>query len=401
MFETRRHVLISLILLVGSAQPTGAKPPSTDEVATGEEIVSIVREKFFDRRRAEVWAQENARYAEAAQDRDGFIEATRAVLRQLKASHTAYYTPDDPQYYALLSIFRGPLKLETVETESIGVDVAPGQFVRVVFASSPAEGAGIRRGDRILSADGTAFHPVLSVRGRAGRPLTLDIQSRGDGPSRAVVVTPRMIDPRQEWLEHQKRGAKIIDVRGKKIAYMPFFSAAGEAHEEALVEEVTGRFESADALVLDFRNGWGGASPTFINRFNRTPPVLEQIQPDGTRGRYDPQWRKPVYFLINGGTTSGKEVLAYAVKRHKIGTLVGERSSGAVVAGQPFLLRDKSLLYLATADVRVDGERLEGHGISPDVEVTDDLHFAAGRDPQLEKALDLAASKSGPPMPGT
>ena len=169
----------------------------------------------------------------------------------------------------------------------------------------------------------------------------------------------------------------------------------------AMGEEITGRFECADALVLDFRNGWGGASPTFINRFNRTPPVLEQIQPDGNRRRYDPQWRKPVYFLINGGTTSGKEVVAYAVKRHKIGTLVGERSSGAVVAGQPFLLQDRSLLYLATADVRVDGERLEGQGISPDVEVTDDLHFAAGRDPQLEKALDLAASMSGSPMPGT
>lgn len=198
-------------------------------------------------------------------------------------------TPDDPQYHALLSIFRGPLKLETVETESIGVDVAPGQFVRVVFAGSPAERAGIRRGDRILSADGEGFHPVLSLRGRAGRPMTLAIQSRGDRPSRAVVVTPRRIDPRQEWLEHQKRGAKVIDVRGSRVAYMPFFSAAGEAHEDALVEEITGQFVDVDALVLDFRDGWGGASPTFINRFNRMPPVLEQIPADGTRTRYDPQ----------------------------------------------------------------------------------------------------------------
>lgn len=108
-----------------------------------------------------------------------------------------------------------------------------------------------------------------------------------------------------------------------------------------------------------------------------------------------------MYLLINGGMTSGKEVVAYAVKRHKIGTVVGERSCGAVVAGQPLLLQDRSLLCLATSDIHVDGERLEGHGVSPVVEVTDELHFAAGRDPQLEKALELEGSRSRPRSPSS
>lgn len=380
---------VSIVFLagpaIGWAQDEGWR-------ATGDELVGIVRARFYDRGRAEAWAREHAGYAAAARDRDGFVEATRRALRELRASHTAYFTPDDPQYHGLLAIFRGPLKLERVEVESFGLDVAPGHFVRVVFAGSPAERAGLRRGDKILAADGRPFGPVASARGRAGQSVTLSVQSRGDGPAREVVVVPRMVDPREEWLEHQRRGSKVVEVGGKKVAYMPFFSAAGEAHQEILAGEIVGSFADADALVLDFRDGWGGANPTFVNLFNRAPPVLEQVGADGAPRRYDPQWRKPLVVLINGGTTSGKEVVAYAVRKHQLGTLVGERSAGAVVAGSPFLLGDRSVLYLATSDVRVDGERLEGRGVAPHVEVADPLPFAEGRDPQLEKALELAGS---------
>ncbi len=323
--------------------------------------------------------------------RSEFADATRQALGRLEASHTNFYTPDDPEYYGLTSIFRAFLKREVVELESIGVDVAPGHFVRVVFAGSPADKAGLRRGDQILLADGKEFHPVLSFRGRTGQAVTLVVRSRRDGPPREVVIVPRKVDPREEWLQDQKLGAGVVAARGKKVAYMPLFSAAGEQHQSVLVEEITDRFAEADALILDFRNGWGGADPTFVNLFNRMTPVLEEVGSDGTRSRYDPQWRKPLFLLINGGSRSGKEVVAFAVQKQKIGTLVGERSAGAVLAGSPFLLRDRSLLFLAVSDVLVDGERLEGRGVLPDVEVVDQLPFAEGRDPQLEKALGLAA----------
>ena len=52
-----------------------------------------------------------------------------------------------------------------------------------------------------------------------------------------------------------------------------------------------------------------------------------------------------------------------------------------------FLLSDGSLLVLAVSDVRVEGERLEGRGVVPDVEVSFPLPYAAGRDPQLDAAL--------------
>jgi hypothetical protein len=59
--------------------------------------------------------------------------------------------------------------------------------------------------------------------------------------------------------------------------------------------------------------------------------------------------------------------------------------------GRPFVLQDGSLLMLAVSDVLVDGERLEGVGVDPDIVVPRELPYSAGRDPQLEAALDEAA----------
>lgn len=57
----------------------------------------------------------------------------------------------------------------------------------------------------------------------------------------------------------------------------------------------------------------------------------------------------------------------------------------------PFLLSDGHLLYLAVVDVLVDGERLEGKGVIPDIDVPFTLEYAEGKDPQLEKSLEVLA----------
>jgi carboxyl-terminal processing protease len=58
-------------------------------------------------------------------------------------------------------------------------------------------------------------------------------------------------------------------------------------------------------------------------------------------------------------------------------------------------MQDGSLLYLAVADVLVDGERLEGKGVTPDISVSFPLAYAQGADPQKAQAIAtvLAAIK--------
>jgi carboxyl-terminal processing protease len=67
--------------------------------------------------------------------------------------------------------------------------------------------------------------------------------------------------------------------------------------------------------------------------------------------------------------------------------VVGTRTSGAVLGARAFPIGGRGLLYLAVVDIHVDGERLEGHGVEPDVQVPFAIPWAAGADPQLEAAV--------------
>jgi carboxyl-terminal processing protease len=325
------------------------------------------------------WAEQHAGYADGIRDRAAFRDETRRILAELESSHTQYYTPGDPGYHDLLAIFESFLKRDP-KTQSVGLATADGFVVRA-FAGGPAAAAGVRRGDRIVSQK------------REGTEVVLEVQSRRDGLSRAVRLAPRLISPKEEWLEDQRAGARVIEHKGRRIAYAPLWSCAGEEHQDLLEAAMQGDLAEADALVIDFRGGWGGCNPGFVQLFDPAAPDLTRIERDGKRTTWSPSWRKPLAILIDGGTRSGKEVVSRALQRSKRAKLVGERTAGAVVAGQINLLSDGSLLYLAVEDIMVDGERLEGVGVKPDVEVPAGLEYAEGRDPQLERALEVLSAR--------
>lgn len=367
---------LAAFLLVDAAAPS----PDLDYSALAREVLDIVRDQFMDAQKAARWAEKHAGYADPIKNRAAFRDATRKILAELETSHTRYYIPEDQGYHDLLAIFEPFLKRDP-KTRSIGiamVEVDGGWYVARVFAGSPAEAAGLKRGDRIVRRSAEE----------------VEIESRRDGASRTVSITPRLISPKEEWLEDQRARTRVIERNGRRIGYAPLWSCAGAEHQELLEEALQGDLAEADALIVDFRGGWGGCSPDFVQLFDPAAPDLIRIDREGKRTTYSPSWRKPLVVLIDGGTRSGKEVVSRALQRHKRATIVGERSAGAVVAGQIIPLSDDSLLFLAVHDIVVDGERLEGVGVKPDVEVPAELPYAEGRDPQLERALDLLAPHS-------
>jgi len=369
-------------------------PPPTDYPALGGEVVRGVEEMFYDKERAHAWAKLHANYAADVHTQQEFARLTNQVLANLKASHTGYYTPADVQYYGLYAIFGGGLKGPTPKYDSIGADfvaLSGGTFVRTVFAGSPAEKAGLVRGDRILSADGKPFDPISSFQRRSGKETVLQVERQAQRPPLEKRVTPRHVNAKEEWLEAQRLGTRLIESGGKKIGYVPIFSGAGAEPQDILEESLQTSLGSADALVIDFRNGWGGCSPSFVNLFNRAVPTLGYITKGGGGSKDSGPWKKPVVVLINRGSRSGKEVVAFGLKKHQRATLVGERSAGAVLGGSVRLLSDRSLLFVAVVDIRVDGEVLEGKGVEPDIPVVDVLPYAGGNDAQLERALRVAA----------
>ncbi|WP_164011398.1 S41 family peptidase [Pyxidicoccus trucidator] len=381
-------------LLLASAVQAASGPYTKP----GNEVVDHVRTRFLDPKKGEAWAVKHRGYGAAATNAEDFARRTNEALAELGTSHTVLYPRGSVGHTALTAIFQQFLRLPRVEHSSLGADLVErpdGIFVRHVFPGGPAARAGLLRGDRLVSVEGKPFHPVTSLDGRAGRATRLSIERTRGGAPLTLTVTPRRVNPKVEWLEVQRGSSRIVDHNGRRVAYQHLYSCAGSEHQDALEDALTGTFASAEALVIDFRDGWGGCNPEFLNLFNPLVPLFTDINREGRRNTRSTTWRKPVVLLVNGNSRSGKEMVAFAMKRHKRATLVGQRTAGSVLAGAPLPLSNGDLLYLAVMDVEVEGVRLEGTGVPVDVEVPDALPYAAGKDPQLDKALDVAASSVG------
>jgi carboxyl-terminal processing protease len=203
------------------------------------------------------------------------------------------------------------------------------------------------------------------------------------------MVRPEHLRPNEAFLTAMEASARLIERDGHKIGYIHIWSYAGSQYQQQLEHELAmGALKDAEALILDLRDGWGGAQPSYLDLFNPRAPTMTTRNRDGSTAVANFKWRKPVAMLINGGTRSGKEILAQGFKTYGLGELIGTRTAGAVLAGRAFLLGDGSLLLLAVADVRVDGQRLEGVGVTPTIDVPFPLEYAQGHDPQLTRAVE-------------
>lgn len=384
-----------------------AYEPKPETTAVYEEVWRLARDKFYDPKMKGLdWeAMGNKhRFAYVAAKTDVQRSAAiNALLAELGASHTRHYTKNDTAYYELVDIFSYPLRRdipkhfagEKVRYAGIGMftkDIDGKTFVTAVFPDMPAARAGLLAGDEIVSAGNAPFAPIGSFRGKIGEKVTLKIRREAKGDVKSITVEPQWIEPGEAFQAALRDSARIIETNGKRVGYVRVWSYAGNEYQ-ALLEDVLseGKLKDADALIWDLRDGWGGAHPRYLSVFNTYGPTLALTGRNGTTNLVGYRWGKPVAMLVNGGTRSGKEVLAYGFKKNGFGQVIGERTAGALLAGTAFMLSDGSLLIMAVEDAAVDGERVEGKGVPPSIEVPFDVRYAAGKDPQLDKAIAVLA----------
>ncbi len=405
---------VSLLLWLTSPLP---KILATPETKVFEQVWQTVNDNFYDPNFNGVdWKAIRKKYQQQAAQTKSSLEVAAVInqmLSELQSSHTRFYTKDEPAYYQLLGVFqpRNPelqkqlkkfLPNGKVEYSGIGAftkDINGKTFVSAILDGSPAAEAGLKVGDQLLSVDGRPYQPIQSFAGKAGTKVQVSIQHSADSNSRKeIAIAPKMLDATTMFLEAQKASTQVIQREGKKIGYVHIWSNAADSDQQQLQNDlIYGRLKEADGLILDLRDGWGGGEINYLNIFTaQEGPTVTSVSRLGKRYTYISQWKKPVVMVINQGSRSSKEILAFGFQQHKIGPLLGSKTAGAVLAGSPFLMQDGSFVYVAVANVFVnEKQRLEGKGVTPDINVPFSLEYAQGADTQKEQAIEtvLAALK--------
>jgi carboxyl-terminal processing protease len=350
-----------------------------------------VKERFYDAKLHGVdWESIKEKYRAKLEDvksKADFADLMNRMLAELKASHTEYITDDDVNFYMLPAVLRGDM--ENGQVTHIGVmghPIGKEYVIAGVLEGGPAEAAGIQSGDRLLTADGEPFTTAGSFRGKEGESVEVVLRREGEADTRTVTVKPVRSNMLKAFLEATKKSARVLNMDGKKIGYVHLWTMAHDSFRAALHEIVLRQLYDTDGLILDLRDGYGGRPEGFANPFFLPDVTWEQEMRGTGRSIRSNGYGKPMVVLINTGTRSAKEFFAYQFKKSRRATLVGTTTAGAFLGANAFAVGSDGLLELAVVGLRVDGKRLEGAGVSPDIEVpakatyrTDDTQLARGK----------------------
>lgn len=326
--------------------------------------------------------------------------ALEGMVSSLGDPYTSFLPPDVNK--ALLSA------LDSASYEGVGMELGIRDNQLIVVApldGSPAKNVGIMAGDKILEIEGvstqgmTITEAVSKIRGPAGTISTIKIQ-RGDGEPFVKTIKREKITVRSVTWKDMGEGTAYVRISR--------FGNDTNSDWDFVVKEINVKMRELDAIILDVRGNPGGylmSAVHIASDFYTGKPVLYQetalgeLVPINAQG--NPNFaRLPVVVLIDEGSASASEILAAALKENVNATLVGEQSFGKGTIQDAKEFKDGSGLHITIAKWLTSQKKWVGDGggdksrfgLTPDyvVEVSDD-DVNAGRDPQLDKALEIAS----------
>ncbi|MGE4132376.1 MAG: S41 family peptidase [Bdellovibrionales bacterium] len=350
--------------------------------------------------------QELRSLAQKAENAEALAATLNPFLLSMGVSHTYLYQDHDPNYYMLRSLFT-TRDLKSPKIHHLGMQLEKsnsGYVVRTVLEGYPAARAGLRRGDKLLRVNGKVFHPFDSFNPRQKK---IELVYSRDEKEVPVRVKSIFESPHESFWNATQKSARILSADGKKIGYIHLWSGTNEKFLKTLKTTVLKKFRNTDGLILDLRDGFGGAwwdylDPFFPDSSTYFKPTMitragkgEEQQAPARRN--SPYYEKPMVVIINEGVRSGKEAIAYQFKKTKRAQLIGTPTAGAFAMGKGIFADDKEsyLLYLSTGEILLDGNKIEGHPIQPDVSVPFPLDGKLSSDPQFETALEVLKQNLG------
>ncbi|MCC6349941.1 MAG: PD40 domain-containing protein [Candidatus Eisenbacteria bacterium] len=262
-------------------------------------------------------------------------------------------------------------------------------------------GVNVSVGDYLLAVNGEELrapdnlHRLLD--GTANRQTVLTVNSRPlmEG-ARQVTVVPVTSDQglrTRAWVESNRR---LVDrLSGGKLAYV-YLPNTGQPGYASFNRYYFSQQDRPGVVIDERWNGGGSAADYMIEVMRRRiDGYFNNVA--GTRVPFtSPEagiWG-PKVMVINEMAGSGGDYLPYMFRTFGIGTLVGKRTWGGLVhtADTPTFVDGGSAIAPRGGFFSADGKwAVENEGTPPDVDVENwPKDVAAGRDPQLEKAVEIA-----------
>lgn len=259
-------------------------------------------------------------------------------------------------------------------------------------------GVNAKEGDYILAVNGkdvTAEDEIHRFfENTAGKIVELTIGASSDYKgSRVVKVVPVANEfslRNRDWVEGNLK--KVTEATNGQVAYVYVPNTANEGHE--YFKRYFFPQANRKAIIVDERfNGGGQIADYYIDILQRPYQAYWNMRYGKDLKTPSASIQGPKIMLIDETAGSGGDMLPWMFRKFKVGTLVGKRTWGGLVGilGFPEFIDGGSVTAPNVAIWTKEGFIVENEGVAPDVEVEQTpADVIKGRDPQLEKAIEIA-----------
>lgn len=336
------------------------------------EIQNIIEEEFL--------------YGEDVKKEDLRNMSLKGYVAGLGDPYSVYYDKDETKELFESTEGRyagiGALMAQDQATKEISIEE--------VYKDSPAEKAGMKAGDILLTIDGRNVTEMeLSdvadlVKGEEGTSVSISVKR--DGESIEMEVVRKIVEtPTVE-----------AEIKENQIGYLKISEFDTVTYDQFKTEMEELENHGMKGLIVDLRDNPGGNLDTvceILDEFLPEGTIVYTEDKDGNRvetkeSDEEHQFTKPLAVLVNEKSASASEVFTGAIQDYGTGTIVGTQTYGKGIVQTLYSLSDGSCLKITTAQYFTpNGRNIHGTGITPDIvlEKTDD----GQTDNQLEKAMEI------------
>lgn len=317
-------------------------------------------------------------YIEDVEDGQLIEGAIEGMLATLEDPHTSYLNLESMEEFnqQIESSFEG-IGAEVSMVNGLVTIVSP-------IKDSPAEKAGLRPNDQVLSVDGESLEglnlneAVAKIRGEKGTEVTLEIRRPSVSEPFEVVIVRDTIPVETVYSETETIDGKLTGI----IQITNFSENTANEFEEQLTDLEN---EGIEGLVIDVRGNPGGllnvVEDILALFVPRDLPYIQIEDADGNVDAFhstlDEKKDYPIGVLINEGSASASEILAVALKEMGY-NVVGQTSYGKGTVQTAIQLGDGSSIKMTTYKwLSPNGEWIDGVGVEPTIPVDQPDYYYA------------------------